>query len=89
MGKDQGANTLDINNGNIRDFDRMKRLGYDSVKIHIPWKLDKDENPDFSGYPEWFRRIGRAGLDEREVKHIGVNEVTNVGNGTTIEIFVY
>ena len=30
-----------------------------------------------------------AGLDEREVKHIGVNEVTNVGNGTTIEIFVY
>lgn len=30
-----------------------------------------------------------AGLGEREVKHIGVNEVTNVGNGTTIEIFVY
>ena len=23
MGKDQGANTMDINNGNIRDFDRM------------------------------------------------------------------
>ena len=23
MGKDEGANTMDINNGNIRDFDRI------------------------------------------------------------------
>ena len=44
------------------DFDRLKRLGYDAVKIHINWKLDADGNPDFSEWPERFERINRAGL---------------------------
>lgn len=30
-----------------------------------------------------------AGLDDREVKHIGVNEVTAKENGVTLEIFLY
>ena len=41
MGKDQGANTMDINNGNIRDFDRV------AAKYNIDYaiKKDKSENP--------------------------------------------
>ena len=32
---------------------------------------------------------GVTGLLEREVKHIGVNELTAKENGVTVEIFVY
>jgi len=41
MEKDQGANTMDINNGNIRDFDRV------AAKYNIDYAIKKDklENP--------------------------------------------
>ena len=44
------------------EFDRMRRVGYDSAKVHIGWQLDKDGHPDFSVWPERFDRIARAGL---------------------------
>lgn len=44
------------------EFNRMHRLGYDSAKVHIGWKLDKDGHPDFSACPARFDRIARAGM---------------------------
>ncbi len=41
MGKDQGANTMDINNGNIRDFDRVAG----KYNIDYAVKKDRSENP--------------------------------------------
>ena len=38
MGLDQGANTMDINNGNIRDFDRM------AAKYNIDYAIKKDKS---------------------------------------------
>ena len=38
MGLDQGANTIDVNNGNIRDFDRM------AAKYNIDYAIKKDKS---------------------------------------------
>jgi len=44
------------------DWDRIVRIGFDGVKIHIGWQLDNDGNPDFSAWPDRFQRIERHGL---------------------------
>lgn len=44
------------------DFDRIVRIGFDAVKVHIGWELDDAGDPDFSQWPARFERIGRAGL---------------------------
>lgn len=49
MGKDQGANTMDINNGNIRDFDRVAR------KYNIDYAVKKDRSEDPPKYVVFFK----------------------------------
>lgn len=44
------------------EFDRIARVGFDAVKVHIGWKLNDSGEPDFSQWPQRFERIGRAGL---------------------------
>ena len=49
MGKDQGGNTMDINNGNIRDFDRM------AAKYNIDYAIKKDKSEKPPKYVVFFK----------------------------------
>ncbi|MCR5024978.1 MAG: PcfB family protein [Lachnospiraceae bacterium] len=49
MGKDQGANTMDINNGNIRDFDRV------ASKYNIDYAIKKDRSEQPPKYVVFFK----------------------------------
>ena len=49
LGKDQGANTLEINNGNIRFFDRV------ASKYNIDYALKKDKSEDPPKYILFFK----------------------------------
>ena len=49
MGKDQGANTMDINNGNIRDFDRV------AAKYNIDYAIKKDKSESPPKYVVFFK----------------------------------
>lgn len=68
MGKDSPADSpfyyMMIAGGHegFGDFERLRRLGFDAVKVHIPWELDKNGNPDFSVWPSRFALIDKAGL---------------------------
>lgn len=44
------------------DFDRIRRNGYDAVKIHLPWVLDETGKTVFPDWPERFEHIRQAGL---------------------------
>ena len=59
----------------IGDFDRMRRLGFDSAKVHVGWTLGQDGNPDFSGWERKFDRIARAGLDIAVRNHFDFGNV--------------
>lgn len=49
MGKDQGANTMDINNGNIRDFDRI------AGKYNIDYAVKKIRSEQPPKYVVFFK----------------------------------
>ena len=49
MDKDQGANTMDINTGNIRDFDRM------AGKYHIDYAVKKVKTEKDAKYVVFFK----------------------------------
>lgn len=49
MGKDQGANTMDVNNGNIRDFDRV------AAKYNIDYAIKKDRSVKPPKYVVFFK----------------------------------
>ena len=49
VGKDQGANTMDINNGNIRDFDRV------AAKYNIDYAVKKDKSVNPPKYVVFFK----------------------------------
>ena len=49
MGKDQGANTMDINNGDIRDFDRV------AAKYNIDYAIKKDKSERPPKYVVFFK----------------------------------
>ena len=49
MEKDQGANTMDINNGNIRDFDRV------AAKYNIDYAIKKDKSESPPKYVVFFK----------------------------------
>ena len=75
MGKDQGANTMDINNGNIRDFDRM------AAKYNIDYAIKKDRSENPPKYVVFFKGrdadvISRAycDLNEKKSKRPSVRE---------------
>ena len=44
------------------DFERIRRLGYDAVKIHLPWKEDVEGHVEWPGWRERFARIRAEGL---------------------------
>jgi len=49
MGKDQGGSTMDINNGNIRDFDRV------ASKYNIDYAVKKDKSKIPPKYVVFFK----------------------------------
>lgn len=81
MGKDQGANTMDINNGNIRDFDRM------AAKYNIDYAIKKDRSENPPKYVVFFKGrdadvIARAfkdycDLNEKRSRRPSVREKLN------------
>ena len=46
----------------MRDFDRMRRSGYDEAKIHIPWKTRPDGSFDLGEWDWHVKKIDRAGM---------------------------
>ena len=59
----------------IGDYDRMRRLGFDSAKVHMGWTLGPDGHPDFSGWDAKFDRIVRAGLEIAVRNHFDFGKV--------------
>lgn len=47
----------------IRDFDRMRRAGFDEAKIHIPMKVAPDGSWDLGRWDWHVEKIARAGMD--------------------------
>ena len=44
------------------DFERIRRLGYDAVKIHLPWNEELEGRVEWPGWRERFARIRAEGL---------------------------
>lgn len=53
------------------DFERIRRLGYDSVKIHLPWVENEPGKVEWPGWRERIRRIAGEGLKIGFRNHIG------------------
>lgn len=53
------------------DFERIRRLGYDSVKIHLPWVENEPGKVEWPGWRERIGRIAGEGLKIGFRNHIG------------------
>lgn len=52
------------------DYERIRRLGYDAAKIHLPWIENEEGKIDFSGWDRKFRRIAGEGLKIEIRNHV-------------------
>lgn len=63
------------------DFERIRRLGYDSVKIHLPWV---ENVPGRVEWPGWRERIERIASEKLKIgfrNHIGASQPEYVRKG--------
>lgn len=64
------------------DFERIRRLGYDAVKIHLPWVENEPGKVEWPGWRERFARIAGEGLKIGFRNHIGVSQPEYVRKGS-------